>query len=527
MQRSHPLAGKRDDGARASLQAVTMPMPTMGLEERHPRVPEWKEQLRRVTDEATARAIERTWHPSHAVEKVSQLQGRWRLSSPSTVAPLAGTRSTNLADTYATHIGQIGVERVSSPVLTISAGGQAETTVGIRSGVLTDMLSLKSDISIVEPNFIRESPYIARSKLNKLSGPPYWPVRDIRVTYFDDELLILRDTHGVCDVLWRVGQSPNPEGQARVSHQQAVGFGVPQFDANAAHDVGDAETPTVEQLLEEVTALQESLQARRAGAMDDRSERARIIAELAKKERSLKAAIVESQASKANLQAVEQLKDRSSEMLAQQRGRYEEDDHLLQELETTVFALRSEAEVLQSRMAKAGTHEASLRDQIPVLEAEMRRSGRELRPAYRTAVAKVKEQLKAAGAERSNAKRSRQRLERELKKASARLERQREASAIQASLLTTIEGHLEGQHGESVDQRQHLSEAVAREEGLATEMEALQYQLSELETRQSETRELALKVEFAVDEISRQAKKAREVARTLKKSGGGRPWPFR
>lgn len=488
-----------------------------------------KEQLRRAPTQALVGTLERLWQPVDAVVELWQLQGDWSLRGPKDNAVrgwTSGDLSRVLLELYAGDFGRmLSMELVSTPMLKIAADGQTETRTQLRWGAQRDEVRLQGKLSLVAPNLLRQAPQAVQSSALKLAVPFAQTPRDLRVTYHDGELLILRDQRGVVDVLWRTQQDSSSSRSQRFDGAAWA----PKAEAFAAAPTPQvpAEAPTqAERLLSEVEVLKSTLEAQRLRATEDRTERQRLITEVARLEKALETASVDSRVDSVKLSALAKLQGSASEAVASRQQKSEEKALAQRQLEEEVNTLRVDAAGLEERVGRLHAREISLRGQVTVLESELHAGNRDTRPAYRAAVAKAKAELNQVHNELRTAQREVAALQRDLGQKTTQLRRKIEEAEAEVAAHRQLEAQLESQKRDFFQQRAQLSEAVANEQVLRAQLERMHTDLASLEQREAKGRELAESVEKEIKQIVVQANEAQQLAKSIRSTGRSF-WPWR
>jgi len=102
----------------------------------------------------------------------------------------------------------LGMGLTAAPTVEIYADSRARSITPLQWAGGTDELTLDCGLTVSRQNWLRQVPRGLHSQALNMSSPPVLPEREMRITFFDDELLILRDEHDNVDVLWREGGPP-------------------------------------------------------------------------------------------------------------------------------------------------------------------------------------------------------------------------------------------------------------------------------------------------------------------------------
>mmetsp|Transcript_41247 Transcript_41247/g.119256 ORF Transcript_41247/g.119256 Transcript_41247/m.119256 type:complete len:599 (+) Transcript_41247:41-1837(+) len=481
----------------------------------HSKIEELKEQLRRAPTKASVAALERSWSPEGAELQPAQLRGAWRLDGPEDnrlCGWTSGDLPRMLLELYTGFGRSLDMQLISTPLLRISGDGQTLTRTRLRWGRGQDVVLLRGELATAGPGRLREVPHSVQSSALGLTLPALQSVRDIRVTFYDGELLILRDDRGVIDLLWkqdRVEAPPAAEPPGVASEET-------MDNAKLSHVVGELER------------LKDVMEDLRGSAVKDHAEREQLMEEVSGLEVSLETATVNSQAYEMKLDVMKRLLADASEATDGQRHRSEEKLRLQKKLEAEVTSLQHQAADLEQRMGCCRAGEASLHAQISALEEELQVGPRESWPACRAALSTARGELKAVQRELRVARKSVAALARGLGRKSRELGRRAREAQVEFATRGELEEQLHEHHRELDEQKEHLSKVTAVEQALHEQLGDVRAKLSALETREAEGRHLAAAVEREAAELLPRVADARRAAREL--NTGEKPrkfWPWR
>lgn len=356
----------------------------------------------------------------------------------------------------------------------------------------------------------------------------------MRITYLDDELMIIRDHLGHPDVLWRTkplvpqppvshtervtpsAPSPTQDVHEKEPAVYNVDYDVHEEDPVIDHKSDELAKPAlVEHVSKELEAVKETLDVQLAQHASNMDELLRVTQRASEVEKALRAASVDSQASSTQLQVQQSLKERACEDKARRTVGIAERAHRLKELEAEVSSMETAALAHQSTATRARARHDSLKAQIAELASEARRAARSERPTFQVALARAKEELQATRQEAREAERAAVDLSRRLKKTAVQVRRQKMVVEADAADHAAFVAKLDGQRRECQEQQARVESAIAKEQALGAELQALRERLGQLEAQSAEGRDLGAKLEQAMGDIAARAREAGRVARTL------------
>lgn len=475
--------------------------------------------------EADIAALESSWNPASRVFSMRQLTGTWLLSSPKENAPkglMSGDIPRMLLNLYAGDIGRmLSMELVTDPKLLIAPDGRTETQTRLRWGQQEDDISLQGSLELIAPNILREKPKLTRSKALKLTWPAMQKPRVMNITYFDGNLLIVRDARGIVDVLRReeplrkLPQTPGPS----VSPPQS-GPVVPVVPA-----VKKAATPSeqVHGLLEEVQSLSSSLEALRNQTTEDQQARQQLAKEIERLEKELDTATSNARADNVILKALEKVNTKVTGLFEAQAEKTQEKARTYEDLQSEMVGLTTRVADLEENITRYRLREGTLLKEIQALQSE-RAAG----DAFRTAMQQAKGELKTVRHDLRESMRDVMRLREEARSYSYVVERAQKRAANELKARMKIEEELLDQKQGRSEAQERLSQAAQVEKDLREELANLRSEFETLQQREAKAREIAKGMEAEIDELLKEAKTAQK---TLQQSGLDKKkrgfWPFR
>lgn len=475
--------------------------------------------------EADIAALESSWNPASRVFSMRQLTGTWLLSSPKENAPkglMSGDIPRMLLNLYAGDIGRmLSMELVTDPKLLIAPDGRTETQTRLRWGQQEDDISLQGSLELIAPNILREKPKLTRSKALKLTWPAMQKPRVMNITYFDGNLLIVRDARGIVDVLRReeplrkLPQTPGPS----MSPPQS-GPVVPVVPA-----VKKAATPSeqVHGLLEEVQSLSSSLEALRNQTTEDQQARQQLAKEIERLEKELDTATSNARADNVILKALEKVNTKVTGLFEAQAEKTQEKARTYEDLQSEMVGLTTRVADLEENITRYRLREGTLLKEIQALQSE-RAAG----DAFRTAMQQAKGELKTVRPDLRESLRDVMRLREEARSYSYVVERAQKRAANELKARMKIEEELLDQKQGRSEAQERLSQAAQVEKDLREELANLRSEFETLQQREAKAREIAKGMEAEIDELLKEAKTAQK---TLQQSGLDKKkrgfWPFR
>lgn len=486
--------------------------------------PQLKERLRQNPDEAAIAELERTWRPTEAVSSLQQLRGSWSLVTPKenrARGSLSNDLPRMLLNLYMGNIGRmLSMELVSPPQLHIDSEGRTKTETELRWGRQKDRILLQGQLHIAGPNRLREMPKTSRSSSLQLTLPAMQPQRDIEVTYFDRELLIMRDGRGIVDVWWRSEARP-----AEHSKETSASDGLP-VAASSPGSASKSSAVQVENAHTQVEALTTSLEALRNQSKQDHQARKELAAQATRLEKELQAATVDSRADSVMISAIDKLNGEVSKDFRTQEMKSETKVQSHEELTSEVASLHQKSAELEANIVRYQLQEASLKEQIAILEAEYRTGARDAWPAYRAAVAKAKQDLAGVRRDLKTSGKEVSKLKKELTQKNVELKRMTVAVDAELAARQELEAQIEEQQREYQEATVRLSQAADIEKALREELAAVQGELQALEEREAESKRMAAEMEAELRTVAQQVKFAKNAVKGLN-SDKKRFWPWR
>mmetsp|Transcript_107568 Transcript_107568/g.302837 ORF Transcript_107568/g.302837 Transcript_107568/m.302837 type:complete len:580 (-) Transcript_107568:229-1968(-) len=530
-----PRTGHR---AVATYQTQTTPQAVHALEE-------LKQQLRNFPTKKGVALLE-AMSPAD-VTSITQLRGKWDLLGPKDNRVgwwTSGDLTRMLLGLYQADFGRmLSMELEAAPTLDVAADGSTETRTHLIWGNRRDEISMSGVMTVVRPNVLKDTPRAVRSKVVGLTLPSLQPGRDVRVTYFDGDLLIIRDGRGAADILWRRGATPAfraPEcaglADAEAPGPRTRGNGVPaQTDrigeigtaADSTPDTDGGANNRIEQLVGEIEGLKHELEIQQNQTVQDHAARHQLIGKIAELERSFEAARVESEADAAKLSAMETLEGAMSQQAETQLQKSRDVDLGRRDLEAEVAGVEARLRAIGDEIFGHEAHEASLLDQIALLESTKARAGtREARAGNRMAIAGARKDLKETRNKINTAKKSMTLARRDLTQKSAQLRTKSGKSEVETSAHQRLEEQLAARRRECAEQQDHFSERVAVVEKSRAELEEARAKLAALEAREVEGLQRAAILKGQLKDIATQMNQAQQATK-YPSNKRRRFWPFR
>jgi hypothetical protein len=494
-----------------------------------------KEKLYKMPSKATISALEQLGNTDDVLH-TEQLEGKWRLLSPKengAVGWVNGDLPRILLDLYIGNIGRmLSMNLAEPPQLSIARNGQTETKTQLRWGSQQDEILMQVRLEVRGPNVIRETPLAIKSAALKLTLPAVQGPRDLRVTYFDGDLLIVRDSRGIVDALWREQATSKSRPAGKSNSFDAASRGLPKVQSGVKLEgkVSAESSPTAQMgnLLSSVEVLRESLEAQQKRIQEEHEARLQLTAEAARLEKQFEAAKLNARADSVKLSAIARIQGKASDDTELQSQKAAQRVHDRDALEAEVQGLRIRATEFQTDISRYQLQESSLRAQILMLEKELITGARDAWPAYRTAVAKARDELQEVQGQLKTANKEVSQLQKELSQRSVELKRKTEAAEIESAVRLKLEEQLAEQQREVRQASESLAQAVETEQALRLELSELREKLLVLEEREVESKRVAAELQEEISTVANQVKAAKEVVKNLGKQNEKRRfWPFR
>lgn len=485
-----------------------------------------KQRTAKDPSEADIAALESSWSPADSrVLSMRQLTGSWLLSSPKENAPkglMSGDIPRMLLNLYAGDIGRmLSMELVTDPKLLIAPDGRTETQTRLRWGQQEDDISLQGSLELIAPNVLREKPKLTRSKALKLTWPAMQKPRVMNITYFDGNLLIVRDARGIVDVLRR------EEPLRKIQPQTPAGPSVspPASGPVVVTEVKKPAAPSeqVHGLLEEVQSLSTSLEALRNQTTEDQQARQQLAKEIERLEKELDTATSNARADNVILKALEKVNTKVTGLFEAQAEKTQEKARTYEDLQSEMVGLTTRVADLEENITRYRLREGTLLKEINALQSE-RAAG----DAFRTAMQQAKGELKTVRHDLRESMRDVMRLREEARSHSYVVERAQKRAANELKARMKIEEELLDQKQGRYEAQERLSQAAQVEKDLREELANLRSEFETLQQREVKAREIAKGMEAEIDELLKEAKTAQK---TLQQSGLDKKkrgfWPFR
>lgn len=424
------------------------------------------------------------------------------------------------------------MQLVEPPQLSIARNGQTETKTQLRWGSQQDEILMQVRLEVRGPNVIRETPLAIKSAALKLTLPAVQGPRDLRVTYFDGDLLIVRDSRGIVDALLREQASSKSRPAEKSNGMSGATRRMPnvQTGVKTEGEVTAQSSPTTQMgnLLSSVEVLRGSLEAQQKRIQEEHEARLQLKAEAARLEKELEAAKLNARADSVKLSAIARIQGKASDDTELQSQKAAQRVNDRDALEAEVQGLRIRATQFETDVSRYQLQESSLRAQISMLEKELITGARDAWPAYRTAVAKARDELHEVQGQLKTANKEVSQLQKELAQRSVELKRKTEAAEVESAVRVKLEEQLAEQQREVRLASESLAQAVSTEQELRLELSELREKLQILEEREVESKRVAAELQEEIATVADQVKAANEVVKNLGKQNEKRRfWPFR
>jgi len=474
-----------------------------------------KQKLGSHPTQASIAALEGTT-PQCLVSSIHDLEGTWHVTSPKENAQkglLHGDVPRMLLNLYTGDIGRmLSMDVVASPVLHIAADGRTTTETQLRWGQQQDHITLQGRLELVGHNRLREKPKATRSDALKLTMPAMQRDREMNITYFDGTLLILRDSRGIVDVLWR-------EELELVEEDEDL-----PLDPTG----GAPPTPVdqVESLLVNVKTLSNSLEELRNQSSRDKKVRHTLSDEIVRLERELDTVTAAARADSVAVKAIERLGEKVSDIFQAQKEKTNEKTQNYDAMQLEMASLRARAEEMESNISRFRVRESNLKEEMQVLQSDRRAGKRhsDEAAAYRAAMEKAHDELRTVRNELKSATKEVGRLSHQLREKSVELERVQKAMGVEIDARKRTKDQLDDQQRGYEEARQRLARAGEVEAALRQELSNVRSELEDLEVREAKSNEMAADIEEEMNQLVREAKKTMKDLGEKKKR---RFWPFR
>jgi len=491
--------------------------PTQQDAETLERVHELKANLQRHPTLEAAQALERSWRPERgSVLDLSQLEGEWEMRSPSEQERgwMSGDVLRMVFSMYQSGVGKmLRMELPVAPKLLIKQDGNTEMKMHLRWGDKHDSIKLFSTIQIAEPNKISAKPGSVRSAALWLTLPALQRERKLRVTFFDGEVLVLRDEKAVVDIFWRPHvhvRSDRPQRQEAAQPSPASAGEDNALDSDAAPGAEWWEAE-IGELSAKVEFLKQALEEQREQASVDGAERGMLRGEIARLETIAETATLEAKGHVVTLDVMDSLANKLAEAAGAQRQKSSAKDEARAQLQDEVSSLQEASLELEDQLGKFIARGTSLREQVQVFEDQRQVGPRDSWPGYLSAITRSSTELAEVRAQVSGAKKAAISLKKEL----ARKERQLRSVAVAAEAeafeRAVLEAQLEDRKQEIAAQELRLREAEASQASLRSELEQVRCQFATVEAREAEHRDQVLAVQSEIGDIIAQARAAQEL----------------
>jgi len=405
----------------------------------------------------------------------------------------------------------LNMQLPSNPTLTILADGKTEMNMDLRWGSQHDSIKLLGDLSVVAPNKLKASARAVNSAALKVTLPSLQRTRQMRMTYFDGELMVLRDDRDVVDVFWRrhAGRVPEVRSSEREDSQPTTSQAEP---SPREMQLGEQ----VDNLLTKVEVLKGALETQREQSAEDRAQSEQLRAQIARLEKEAESAAVTAQAHVMKLDVMDSLTLKLSEETGSQQQKSSEKGQTQAKLQTEFANLQAQTADIEERLGKLATHEDSLRSQIPELEQQLWTGPRDSWSGFRAAIKQARSELAEVLKQSRLAKRTAATLKRQIARKQGELRKSTGETDAEAAARKRLEEQLEEREREITNEKARLAEAVGEREALSTELGEVRSKLAVLEASEAQGQERALAVEAELEEIINQAKEAQKLGKSLK-----------
>eukprot|EP00929_Paragymnodinium_shiwhaense_P108642 TRINITY_DN74964_c0_g1_i1.p1 TRINITY_DN74964_c0_g1~~TRINITY_DN74964_c0_g1_i1.p1 ORF type:complete len:564 (-),score=199.41 TRINITY_DN74964_c0_g1_i1:352-2043(-) len=471
------------------------------------KVEDLKTQLKKKNAVETVTALENVWNPALGVIwSLSDLEGTWVMHNPSNDA--AGWRSGDALRLIfkileSTSGKMLNFEFTSDPKLTIKSGGKADMQMDLRWGSSRDTVTVHDKLTVRGLNKLVAKPQSIYSSAMKLTVPVMLRERKLRVTYFDGDLLILRDERKVVDVFWR----SNGPRQARTTAGKKQAEEASQREAALGEQVGN--------LTDNVQVLKERLEQQQAQNREDQAERERLEKEVLRLEQDIGLAGAREKEQTIRLDALGQIRQVIVEATETQLKKLTGQEESNTQLTAETSGLREQAIETAEQLDRSETLEASLRDQIKVLKDQLRKGPREQKVAYKAAIQKANGELKEVRVQLLQAKKSSAALKAELAKKQRDLQVGAKVAGDEASARRELEKQLEEREREVAEQNVELTKVAEARAALVEELQEAHRQLGDMQARETASRDQATAVQHELESMMTEAKEAQDLGQQL------------
>lgn len=466
---------------------------------------------------STVKELEKAWNPAlGSVWALSDLRGEWVMHNPSTssLGWASGDAFRVILNLYQGTLGKmLNMELSSDPKLSIAKDGKTELTVGLRWGVSHDRVVLRSRLSVLKPNKLQDKPRDVHSAALKMTLPSMQQARALRVTYYDGEIMILRDDKDVLDVFWNADSL-----HARPPSKHQPEEAVLKAEVALGEQVGN--------LTDKVHMLKENLEEQQAQAKEDREERARLQVEVARLEKEVELASVDERAHAVKLYVMDKLKRVLDETTDEYDQKRSVEDAATAQLTAETTSLKKQAAQTREQLEQSHEQEASLREQIQLLKEQMRKGTRKEKENYRTALGSANSELSEVRQQLANSKKMASSLRHELERKQQELQKSGKTAQKEAMKREELEAQLAERNQEISEQNQKLSEAAAARNAVTEELSDASAQLEDLELKERTSRQQATAVETELARMIEEAKEVQHLGKQLQEplDAHDKPW---
>mmetsp|Transcript_81189 Transcript_81189/g.262443 ORF Transcript_81189/g.262443 Transcript_81189/m.262443 type:complete len:558 (-) Transcript_81189:102-1775(-) len=406
-RRPSTMAGQK---RKPRIQLRAMPGVLYGME-----VESLLEQLQATPTESVILALERLWRPADAsVSSLSGLVGEWDLLNADPQKRMSNNLFKAILSRYMSSMPKaMKADFASVPRLIVAADGKTEMSSDLIMGPRRDSIAFFGTVTLQGPNRLKDLPRAVRSQNLRVTLPLFQRARDIRVTYYDGEVLVLRDSVGVADVLRRHRRD---DARPRTAPAAAVAA-APQVSPSPSRGFKEH----VVDLRSKVELLKEALQGHHANAAATGAEAAQGRAEVAALEAELWAAEVEAKAHAVKRDVMEGLKSKLTVTADRQRMTSGEKEKVRSELRAELSMMHTQIAQLEGQQQMYVAREESLRNQIKALEGELRVAPPDAWPSYQAVIEQSKAELNEVKSQLKDAKNAATSLRRDIAHKSSKL----------------------------------------------------------------------------------------------------------
>jgi len=482
-------------------------------------VNEAKVELRRLFNESAITRLERSWQDATPVTHVAQLKGEWHIQVPKT------GNNFSLQSWMVRHGAPHGSKRLmSEPEISISPDGRAQFHMWVGYGHGSDEVRKPCKFEVIRPNVLRKFPGKVTTVRINVTFPAESPT-DFRVTYLDDELMIVRDNSEFVYAYWRLSSRYMHRSRAVTQAEVVKGDSerAMHVDAAGVEETMQAERAVIEsagqrtaRVVSAVVGLEEELKEHQMQLDYHAEQREELTAMLAAKDRELVDASKEVEEVSVQLRAVEHLRGRARGEETRRQAEESEKVAELERMKAQVAGLTERRLPCLSKLVRKETREASLRKQISIISRTQ--SGRRALSKARSELQEVRQEARAL-------KRDEISLTRALQRVSLALEREQDGDKNRAAEDAQLEEQLQAWREELSERKAVVLAAVKHKSEICRQRDILLARLRELDRHDDAYKAEAAKVECLLSGLLASAKKARSTALCVQRHGNT-IWPW-